>query len=93
VGANGDATDRNDGEPPRDKLATAVLRTQAKEALSGLGRKPALAVRAVNAAINALGSDASLERVIFESLKRCPRPEASGARDLQCRIDDEAHVT
>ncbi|HET9624578.1 MAG TPA: HNH endonuclease signature motif containing protein [Kofleriaceae bacterium] len=51
--------------------ATAVTRTQAKDALTGLGWKPAVAVRAVDAAIEALGRDAALERVIFEALRRC----------------------
>jgi Holliday junction resolvasome RuvABC DNA-binding subunit len=51
-----------------------VLRTQAKEALMGLGWKPAVAVRAVDAALDALGSEAALERVIFEALRRCSQP-------------------
>jgi hypothetical protein len=65
-------------EPLPDRMATAVVRTQAKAALTGMGWKPTVAVRAVDAAIAALDHDAPLERVIFESLQQCPRPAASG---------------
>ncbi len=56
------------------KLDSTIVRTQAKEALVGLGWKPALAQAAVAAASAALGSEATLERLIFEGLRRCPRP-------------------
>ncbi|HET9623401.1 MAG TPA: HNH endonuclease [Kofleriaceae bacterium] len=52
-------------------LQTAVLRTQAKAALLGLGWKPAVAVPAIEAAMGALGAAPTLERLIFESLRRC----------------------
>jgi HNH endonuclease/RuvA, C-terminal domain len=58
------------------KLDAAILRTHAKEALVGLGWKAAIAVPAVSAAATALGSEVTLERLIFESLRRCPIPEA-----------------
>jgi len=54
------------------KLDAAILRTQAKQALTGLGWKPAVAQTAVAAAVAAQGSDATLERLIFEALRRCP---------------------
>jgi hypothetical protein len=57
-------------------LDMATLRTQAKNALVGLGWKPAIAGPAVAAAMSALGSNATLERMIFESLRRCPVPRA-----------------
>ena len=55
-------------------LETAVLRTQAKQALVGMGWKPAVAAPAVATAAAALGTDAMLEELIFEALRRCPRP-------------------
>jgi hypothetical protein len=58
------------------KLDAAVLRTQAKQALVGLGWRPAIANAAVVAAMAALGAEATLERLIFEALRRCPRPTA-----------------
>ncbi|HEX3761218.1 MAG TPA: hypothetical protein VHW23_21130 [Kofleriaceae bacterium] len=58
------------------KLDVAILRTQARASLAGLGRKPALAHVAVDAAIAARGPDLTLERLIFESLRRCPAPAA-----------------
>ncbi len=56
------------------KLDAAILGTQAKEALVGLGWKPAMAQAASAAASAALGAGATLERLIFEALRRCPKP-------------------
>jgi Holliday junction resolvasome RuvABC DNA-binding subunit len=56
------------------KLDVAVIRAQAKTALMGLGWKPAVARAAVAAAHAALGLEATLEALISESLRRCPRP-------------------
>jgi hypothetical protein len=56
------------------KLNATVLRTQSKEALVGLGWKPAIATAAVAAASAAMGTEVTLERLIFEALRRCPRP-------------------
>ena len=58
------------------KLDAAIVRTQAREALVGLGWKTAIAGPAVTAAAAALGSDVTLERLIFEALRRCPMPKA-----------------
>jgi Holliday junction resolvasome RuvABC DNA-binding subunit len=55
------------------KLDAAIVRTQAKEALIGLGWKLAIAQAAVAAASAALGTEATLEQLIFEALRRCPR--------------------
>jgi len=52
-----------------------MVRTLAREALVGLGWKPAVAGPAVAAAVAALGAEVSLERLIFESLRRCPMPK------------------
>ena len=60
----------------RSELDVAVLRTQSKEALVGLGWKPAVATAAVAAASAALGAEVTLERLICEALRRCPRPTA-----------------
>jgi hypothetical protein len=54
------------------KLDAAILRTQAKAALTGLGWKPAIAHAAVATAAAAQGIDVTLEQLIFESLRRCP---------------------
>jgi hypothetical protein len=60
------------------KLDAAIVRTQAKGALVGLGWTPAIAQAAVADASAALGGDATLDRLIFEALRRCPR--ARGGR-------------
>src|SRR5262249_54785962 len=57
------------------RLDAAILRTQAKAALTGLGWKPAIAHAAVAAAAEAQGEDVTLERLIFEALRRCPTPK------------------
>ena len=57
-----------------NKLDAAILRTQAKEALTGLGWKPAIAHVAVSAAAEDLGPDVTVEQLIFASLRRCPAP-------------------
>jgi hypothetical protein len=59
-----------------NKLDAAILRTQAKEALTGLGWKSAIAHVAVSAAAEDLGADVTLEQLIFASLRRCPVPKA-----------------
>jgi Holliday junction resolvasome RuvABC DNA-binding subunit len=58
------------------ELDAAIVRTQAKAALTGLGWKPAIAAAAVAAAVAAQGAEVSLERLIFEALRRCPVPKA-----------------
>jgi hypothetical protein len=58
------------------KLDAALLHTQAKAALTGLGWKPAIAHAAVAAAAAVQGAEVTLERLIFESLRRCPAPKA-----------------
>ncbi|HMG55912.1 MAG TPA: HNH endonuclease signature motif containing protein [Kofleriaceae bacterium] len=58
------------------RLNATILRTQARAALTGLGWKPAIASAAVSAAAAAQGSEFTLERLIFESLRRCPVPNA-----------------
>ena len=56
------------------RLEAAVLRTQAKQALVGLGWTSAVAVPAIAAASQVLGAGARLEQLIFEALRHCPRP-------------------
>jgi hypothetical protein len=58
------------------RLDGAIVRTQAKAALIGLGWKPAIAQAAVAAAVAAEGTAMALERLIFEALRRCPIPRA-----------------
>jgi Holliday junction resolvasome RuvABC DNA-binding subunit len=55
------------------RLDAAILCTQAKAALRGLGWKPAIAQAAVAAAV-AENARMTLEELIFEALKRCPVP-------------------
>ena len=72
-------TDEDDeGEVVRrsSRLDAAILHTQAKAALIALGWKPAIAAAAVAAAAAAQGAEVTLERLIFESLRRCPAPKA-----------------
>jgi hypothetical protein len=59
-----------------NRLDAAILHTQAKAALTALGWKPAIAAAAVAAAAAAQGAEVTLERLIFESLRRCPAPKA-----------------
>jgi Holliday junction resolvasome RuvABC DNA-binding subunit len=56
------------------KLDGAIVRSQAKTALIGLGWKPTTAHTAVAAAAAALGTELALERLIVEALRRCPVP-------------------
>jgi hypothetical protein len=58
------------------RLDAAILCAQAKTALTGLGWKPAIAHAAVAAAAASQGVDITLERLVFESLRRCPAPRA-----------------
>jgi hypothetical protein len=53
-----------------------VLRTQGKQALVGLGWKPAIAHAAIAEALEAVGTNVPLDRLVFEALRRCPRPRA-----------------
>ena len=57
----------------RTKLDMAVLRTEAKDALVDSGWTPTIARAAVAAAADALGASATLDRLIFESFRRCPK--------------------
>jgi hypothetical protein len=57
------------------RLETAILYTQAKAALTALGWKPAIAAAAIAAAASAPGVELTLERLIFEALRRCPTPK------------------
>jgi HNH endonuclease len=56
------------------QLDGEIVRTHAKVALTGLGWKPAIAVEAVAAAVDAVGANVALERLIVEALRRCPVP-------------------
>jgi hypothetical protein len=58
------------------KLDAAIVRAQAKAALTGLGWKPAIAQAAVAGAVEVQGAGVTLERLIFEALRRCPTPGA-----------------
>lgn len=60
----------------RSQLDTAILRTEARAALTGLGWKAAVAHAAVERAAAALGADMTIEQLIFASLKECPAPRA-----------------
>jgi hypothetical protein len=59
--------------PVAPRLDVAILCTQAKAALRGLGWKPTIAQAAVAAAV-AQNASMTLEELIFEALKRCPVP-------------------
>jgi hypothetical protein len=66
------AVARDRPENASGHLGAAIVRAQAKAALIGLGWKPAIAHAAVAAAVSAQGTDLPLERLVFESLRRCP---------------------
>jgi hypothetical protein len=71
------ASDANVPVGRPSKLDAAILRAQAKAALTGLGWKPALAHAAVASATAASqGAELTLEQLIRESLRRCPTPKA-----------------
>ncbi len=52
----------------------AVLQTQARDALVGLGWKPGIARAAVEEAWDGVGTDVSIDVLIRKALRRCPRP-------------------
>ncbi len=78
--AEGAASDARVGGAPSahvgaaSRLDAAITCAQAKDALVSMGWKPSLARPAVDAASAALGAGATLEQVIIEALRRCPRP-------------------
>jgi hypothetical protein len=71
--STGDPTMR-DGHVRASKLDVAELCAEAKVALKQMGWKPAIAQAAVRAAASMLGEDITLERVLVEALRQCPRP-------------------
>ena len=73
----GTAPDRLRTERPvSNKLNTATLRSQARDALVSLGWKSGIATPAVDEALAHVAADAPLETVIREALRRCPKPFA-----------------
>ena len=56
------------------RLDEAIVRTQARDALVGLGWKPHIARAAVDEAMSHVGRDSTVEEVIRDALRRCPRP-------------------
>ena len=80
LGAGGEkaASVDNRVDPPvgrPSKLDAAILCTQAKAALTGLGWKASIAHAAVSAAA-ADGANGTLEQLIRAALRRCPMPKA-----------------
>jgi len=56
------------------RFEQAALRTQARDALVGLGWKSGVAASAVDEALAAGHANAPLEQLIREALRRCPVP-------------------
>lgn len=56
------------------KLDATIVRTQARDALVGLGWKPAIARAAVDEAWSHVGPAVAVEHLIREALRRCPKP-------------------
>ena len=56
------------------KLDTAIARTEVRDALVAMGWKPAIARAAVDDAVAQVGAGAALGRLVFEALRRCPKP-------------------
>ncbi|HEU4731531.1 MAG TPA: hypothetical protein VFT22_26735 [Kofleriaceae bacterium] len=63
-------------EAERVRIWHPLGRARAGDALVGLGWKRAVAHRAVADALAAAWGEMTLERLIFESLRRCPVPKA-----------------
>ncbi|MGH7893738.1 MAG: HNH endonuclease [Candidatus Binatia bacterium] len=55
-------------------LEATIVRTQARDALVGLGWKPAIARAAVDEAWSHVGPAVRVETLIREALRRCPKP-------------------
>ncbi|MGE0551658.1 MAG: hypothetical protein AB7O24_27785 [Kofleriaceae bacterium] len=60
------------GQP--DAFARAALQVDARRALTKLGFKAHEASSAVIAGLAHVGHDATLEQLLREALRRCPRP-------------------
>ena len=56
------------------RLDDTIHRTQARDALVGLGWKPHIARAAVDEAMSALDQSVALDVLIREALRRCPKP-------------------
>jgi hypothetical protein len=56
------------------KLDAAIVRSQARDALVSMGWKPAIARTAVDEAWSHVGPRVTLEMLVREALRRCPRP-------------------
>jgi hypothetical protein len=72
---DGEAHRPNEPVPRGTKLDAATTSVQLRDALVGLGWKPAVARTAVDAALSAIG-DAPLDVLLREALRRCPRPSS-----------------
>ena len=59
---------------PASSFDRVVRRTQARDALAGLGWKISIARAAVDEACAHVGTEASIDVLIREALRRCPRP-------------------
>jgi hypothetical protein len=73
--ASGQLEARRCNEPPSSasaKLDPTIVRAQARDALVGLGWKPSIARAAVDEAWSHVESDAAVEPLIREALRRCP---------------------
>jgi hypothetical protein len=77
--ATGELEARRCNEPPPQASASAsaeldatIVRAQARDALVGLGWRPSIARAAVDEAWSHVRSDAALEPLIREALRRCP---------------------
>jgi len=58
------------------RFDTAVMQTQARDALVGLGWKPGIARTAVEEACAHVGTGVTIDVLIREALRRCPKPLA-----------------
>jgi hypothetical protein len=64
----------NVGQRTPTRFGLVALRTQARDALVGLGWKSAIASSAVDEACAHVGTDVGIDVLIREALRRCPRP-------------------
>jgi len=65
---------RGGAEPAHPRFGHAAIRTQARDALVARGWRAGIARAATDEAITHLGTEAPIDALIREALRRCPKP-------------------
>ena len=74
VGAKTRQGNTSDTSAGAARFGRAVMQTQARDALVGLGWKPGIARAAVEEACASVGTEVPIDALILEALRRCPKP-------------------